>query len=73
MFERFYRADPSRSAAAGGVGLGLAISRELASAMSGRLWADVDAAGNLHVHLLLPAAKGRQAEPAPPAASTSAA
>ena len=73
MFERFYRADPSRSAAAGGVGLGLAISRELASAMSGRLWADIDASGNLRVHLLLPAAKGRQAEPAPPPASASAA
>jgi len=73
MFERFYRADPSRSAAAGGVGLGLAISRELASAMSGRLWADIDGAGNLRVHLLLPAAKGRQAEPAPPPASASAA
>ncbi len=56
MFERFYRADPSRSAAAGGVGLGLAISRELASAMSGRLWADFDATGNLRVHLSLPPA-----------------
>jgi signal transduction histidine kinase len=73
MFERFYRADPSRSAAAGGVGLGLAISRELASAMAGRLWADVDATGNLRVHLLLPAAGGRQAEPVPPPASASAA
>jgi len=56
MFERFYRSDPSRSAAAGGVGLGLAISRELATAMSGRLWADIDGSGNLRVHLTLPAA-----------------
>ncbi|TMB95635.1 MAG: PAS domain-containing sensor histidine kinase, partial [Chloroflexi bacterium] len=60
MFERFYRADPSRSGAAGGVGLGLAISKELASAMGGRLWADIDGPGNLRVHLTLPAAKARQ-------------
>lgn len=57
MFERFYRADPSRSAAAGGVGLGLSISRELAAAMRGRLWADFDDAGNLRLHLMLPAAR----------------
>jgi signal transduction histidine kinase len=57
MFDRFYRADPSRSAAAGGVGLGLAISRELANAMKGRLWADFDDSGNLRVHLTLPAAR----------------
>lgn len=54
MFERFYRADPSRSAAAGGVGLGLAISRELAAAMGGRLWADFDQTGDLRLHLALP-------------------
>ena len=57
MFDRFYRADPSRSAAAGGVGLGLAISRELAAAMKGRLWADFDESGNLRVHLTLPASR----------------
>lgn len=56
MFERFYRADPSRSGAAGGVGLGLAISRELTAAMNGRLWADIDTEGNLRMHLRLPAA-----------------
>jgi len=70
MFERFYRADPSRSAAAGGVGLGLAISKELASAMRGRLWADFDGEGNLRLHLLLPAAA--KPVPAPEAATTPA-
>ena len=63
MFERFYRADASRSGAAGGVGLGLAISRELASAMAGRLWADIDGTGNLRVHLNLPAAQARPVAP----------
>ena len=63
IFERFYRADPSRSAAAGGVGLGLAISRELTAAMNGRLWADIDAEGNLRMHLRLPVAI--QPAPAP--------
>ena len=57
IFERFYRADASRSAAAGGVGLGLAISRQLAAAMRGRLWADFDDSGNLRVHLTLPASR----------------
>ena len=65
LFERFYRADPSRSAAAGGVGLGLAISRELAAAMQGRLWADFDATGNLRLHLLLPAAPRPVVTPEP--------
>jgi signal transduction histidine kinase len=54
MFDRFYRADPSRSGAAGGVGLGLAISRELTMAMNGKLWADIDGKGVLRLHLSLP-------------------
>jgi signal transduction histidine kinase len=65
MFDRFYRADPSRSAAAGGVGLGLSISRELAAAMQGRLWADFDDAGNLRVHLMLPASREPAASATP--------
>jgi len=63
MFDRFYRADPSRSAAAGGVGLGLAISRELAAAMKGRLWADFDGSGTLRVHLTLPALRESKTDP----------
>jgi signal transduction histidine kinase len=57
MFERFYRADASRSSAAGGVGLGLAISRELVIAMKGRLWADFDGDGIVRLHVTLPAAE----------------
>ena len=66
MFERFYRADPSRSAAAGGVGLGLAISRELTAAMQGRLWADFDRRGWLRLRLALPTGAASPAEPARP-------
>src|SRR5207302_516561 len=53
MFERFYRADPSRPGAAG-VGLGLAISRELVQAMGGSLGAELRD-GGVVVRLRLPA------------------
>ena len=54
MFDRFYRADASRSAAAGGVGLGLAISRELVTAMKGTLRAELDGGHTLLMRLSLP-------------------
>ncbi len=72
MFERFYRADPSRSAAAGGVGLGLAISKQLVAAMRGRLWAEIDPSGSLNVHLLLPASGELAPRQATPEASSGA-
>jgi signal transduction histidine kinase len=37
IFDRFYRADPSRDRASGGAGLGLAIVRELVTAMGGEV------------------------------------
>lgn len=40
IFERFYRADPSRARATGGAGLGLAIVRQLVEAHVGRVWAE---------------------------------
>jgi len=53
IFDRFYRADPSRSSAAGGVGLGLAISKRLATAQEGDLQARLEA-GDLIMTLSLP-------------------
>ena len=48
IFERFYRADPARTA--GGFGLGLPIAREIAREHRGRLWAQSDPAeGNTFV------------------------
>ena len=40
LFDRFYRADPSRTRATGGAGLGLTIARQLVEAHGGNIWAE---------------------------------
>jgi len=45
VFERFYRADPSRTRATGGAGLGLAIVRRLAEAQGGSVTVDSEGEG----------------------------
>ena len=73
MFERFYRADRSRASGQAGVGLGLAISRELAVAHGGRLSAELRD-GRLTVRLAIPAARPPfQSTPSPTRAADAAA
>ncbi len=54
IFERFYRADQSRSRAEGGTGLGLAIARQLAEAQGGQLTASNHPAGGAEFRLRFP-------------------
>ena len=54
LFERFYRADSSRSRATGGSGLGLAISRNIAEAHQGRMSAQASPLGGVWVTVTLP-------------------
>lgn len=54
IFERFFRADPSRSREAGGAGIGLAIVKQLIEAHGGQVGA-ASAAGETRVWFELPA------------------
>jgi signal transduction histidine kinase len=55
VFERFWRADPSRARAHGEAGLGLAIARGLVEAQGGRIWAEQRPGGGARVSFTLPA------------------
>ena len=54
VFERFYRADPSRSRSHGGAGLGLAIVAAIVAAHHGRVWATDGPGGGAMVVVRLP-------------------
>ncbi len=54
IFERFYRADPARSRATGGAGLGLAIVREFVELMGGRVEVESVVGEGARFHVFLP-------------------
>jgi signal transduction histidine kinase len=54
-FDRFFRADASRTRDTGGAGLGLALARTLMTSQGGRAWITPTSGGGLTVHLALPA------------------
>lgn len=56
VFERFYRADKSRSRAGGGSGLGLSISKGIIEAHGGRIWIDETSGSGTRVSFTLPMA-----------------
>ncbi len=58
VFDRFYRADSSRSRETGGSGLGLAIARQLVEAHGGRMWAESGPGQGSRFTFALPLARG---------------
>jgi|GEM_PF-607808 len=56
VFERFYRADASRTRSSGGFGLGLAIARDLVEAMGGTITAESIVGEGSSFHVRLPIA-----------------
>lgn len=57
VFERFYRADKSRSRLTGGAGLGLAIVKQLVEAHGGNVWAENARPSGVSVSFTLPLAE----------------
>jgi signal transduction histidine kinase len=57
MFERFWRADSSRTRASGGAGLGLAIAQGFVEAQGGRIWAENRPGGGARFAFTLPVAE----------------
>ena len=58
LFDRFYRADSSRSRQSGGYGIGLSIARAVTEGHKGRIGAAYEA-GNLVFTVVLPGIAGK--------------
>jgi signal transduction histidine kinase len=56
VFERFYRADPSRSRDTGGSGLGLAIAKQWIALHGGRMWVESEPERGATFYMALPVA-----------------
>jgi two-component system OmpR family sensor kinase len=54
IFDRFYRADKSRSRSVGGSGLGLTIARYIVEAHGGRIWAESQVGQGTRVQFIIP-------------------
>jgi signal transduction histidine kinase len=64
IFERFYRADRSRTTATGGSGLGLAIVKAIITAHGGRIWAQSTPGQGTTITFTLPLAQQNSQSPA---------
>ncbi|WP_040206002.1 sensor histidine kinase [Neobacillus jeddahensis] len=57
IFDRFYRADPSRNSETGGTGLGLAIAKQIIEGQGGRVWAESQIGEGTSMYFTLPKSK----------------
>lgn len=65
IFDRFYRADRSRTTTTGGSGLGLAIVKAIIKAQGGRIWAQSELGQGTTITFTLPLAQTQQQLNAP--------